>query len=127
MNFIQAARVLITGAAGQIAYSLIFAVARGDLLGPNKPVILHLLDIPQMVEALNGVVLEIEDCSLPLVAGMFPTNSFLLYKSIITEKNYVVVVFIAYTQALLPPLMSRRLSLVLITPSWSVLCPAGKY
>lgn len=82
----QAARVLITGAAGQIAYSLIFAVARGDLLGPNKPVILHLLDIPQMVEALNGVVLEIEDCSLPLVAGMFPTNSFLLYNLLSLKK-----------------------------------------
>lgn len=64
-------RVLITGAAGQIGYSLVFAVARGDLLGPNQPVILHLLDIPQMTEGLNGVVLEIEDCALPLVAGMF--------------------------------------------------------
>jgi malate/lactate dehydrogenase len=65
----QAARVLITGAAGQIAYSLIFGVARGDLLGPNQKIILHLLDIPQMTEALNGVVLEIEDCALPLVEG----------------------------------------------------------
>lgn len=51
-----------------------FAVARGDLLGPNQPVILHLLDIPQMTEGLNGVVLEIEDCALPLVAGMSHIN-----------------------------------------------------
>lgn len=70
----MAARVLITGAAGQIAYSLIFGVARGDLLGPNQPVILHLLDIPMMTEALNGVVLEIEDCALPLVAGIVATT-----------------------------------------------------
>jgi len=70
----MAKRVLITGAAGQIGYSLVFAVARGDLLGPNQPVILHLLDIPQAQEGLNGVVLEIEDCSLPLVAGIVATT-----------------------------------------------------
>eukprot|EP00026_Physarum_polycephalum_P006316 Phypoly_transcript_06358.p1 GENE.Phypoly_transcript_06358~~Phypoly_transcript_06358.p1 ORF type:complete len:335 (+),score=50.95 Phypoly_transcript_06358:774-1778(+) len=67
-------RILITGAAGQIGYSLVFAVARGDLLGPNQPVILHLLDIPQMTEGLNGVVLEIEDCAFPLVAGIVATT-----------------------------------------------------
>ena len=47
-----------------------FAVARGDLLGPEQPVILHLLDIPMCQEGLGGVVMEIEDCALPLVAGM---------------------------------------------------------
>ncbi len=63
--------MLITGAAGQIGYSLVFAVARGDLLGPNQPVILHLLDIPMMIDGLNGVVLELEDCAFPLLAGIF--------------------------------------------------------
>jgi malate dehydrogenase len=68
-------RVLITGAAGQIAYSLIFSVARGDMLGPDQPVILHLLDIPIAMEGLNGVVMEIEDCALPLVHGVVATTS----------------------------------------------------
>jgi len=68
------ARVLITGAAGQIAYSLVFMVARGDMLGPNQPVILHLLDIPAAQEGLNGVVMELEDCALPLLSGIVATT-----------------------------------------------------
>ena len=71
--------MLITGAAGQIGYSLVFAVARGDLFGPDQPVILHLLDIPQMVEGLNGVVLEIEDCALPLVTGVIAFSTPFLF------------------------------------------------
>ena len=63
-------RVLVTGAAGQIAYSLILQIGKGDVFGPNQPVILHLLDIPPMVNALQGVVMEIEDCALPLVQGL---------------------------------------------------------
>lgn len=64
-------RVCITGAAGQIAYSLIFAVASGRMLGPHQPVIINLLDIPKAMEALNGVIMEIEDCAFPLVHGVF--------------------------------------------------------
>jgi len=84
-------RVLITGAAGQIAYSLIFAVARGDLLGPHQPVILHLLDVdvPQLVENLNGVVLEIEDCALPLVVGIVSTVDI---KEAFTGVDYALLV-----------------------------------
>lgn len=67
-------RVLITGAAGQIAYSLVFSVAKGDMLGPHQPVILHLLDIPAAMEGLQGVVLELEDCALPLLKGIVPTT-----------------------------------------------------
>jgi len=67
--------VLITGAAGQIAYSLIFLVAKGELLGPQTPLILHLLDIPFCQEALGGVVLEITDCAFPLVKGVVATTS----------------------------------------------------
>jgi len=69
-----AVRVLITGAAGQIGYSLIFMIAKGDMFGPNQPVILHLLDIPQMDTVLSGVVIEIEDCALPLVHGVLATS-----------------------------------------------------
>lgn len=63
-------RVLVTGAAGQIAYSLILQIGKGDVFGPSQPVILHLLDIPPMMSVLQGVVMEIEDCALPLVQGI---------------------------------------------------------
>ena len=66
----QPVRVAITGAAGQIAYSLIFRVASGDLLGKDQPVILHLLDIPDMLEELKGTVMEVDDCAFPLVRGV---------------------------------------------------------
>lgn len=62
-------RALITGAAGQIAYSLILQIGKGDVFGPEQPVILHLLDITPMMGVLEGVVMEIEDCALPLVQG----------------------------------------------------------
>lgn len=65
----QPIRVLITGAAGQIAYSLIPIVARGDVFGQDQPIIIHLLDIPFMEKALTGVLLEVEDCAFPLVYG----------------------------------------------------------
>lgn len=67
-------RVAITGAAGQISYSLIFRVAAGDMLGPDQPVILQLLEIPPAMKALEGVVMELNDCAFPLVAGIVPTD-----------------------------------------------------
>ena len=63
-------RIAITGAAGQIAYSLIFRIASGDMLGKDQPVILQLLDIPDSMEKLRGTVMEIEDCAFPLVHGI---------------------------------------------------------
>ena len=60
-------RVAVTGAAGQIAYSLIFRVAHGDMLGPDQPVILQMLEIPPAMDALKGVVMELNDCAFPLV------------------------------------------------------------
>ena len=63
-------RIAITGAAGQIAYSLIFRIAAGDMLGKDQPVILQLLDIPDSMEKLRGTVMEIEDCAFPLVQGI---------------------------------------------------------
>ncbi len=63
-------RVSVTGAAGQIAYSLLFRIAAGDMLGKDQPVILQLLDIPQAQEALKGVLMELDDCAFPLLAGI---------------------------------------------------------
>ena len=63
-------RVAITGAAGQISYSLIFRIASGDMLGKDQPVILQLLEIPPAMDALKGVVMELNDCAFPLVAGV---------------------------------------------------------
>jgi malate dehydrogenase len=70
----QPTRVLVTGAAGQIAYSLIYLIARGELLGSDRHVILHLLDIPFCQEGLNGVVMEIQDGAYPLVKGIVATT-----------------------------------------------------
>lgn len=60
-------RIAITGAAGQIAYSLIFRIAAGDLLGPDQPVALHLLDLPESETVLKGMEMELNDCVFPLV------------------------------------------------------------
>ena len=66
-------RVLVTGAAGQISYSLLCKVANGEVFGPKQPVILHMLEIPFTKTALNGVVLELQDCAFPLLAGIVAT------------------------------------------------------
>jgi malate dehydrogenase len=63
-------RVAVTGAAGQIGYSLVFRIARGDLLGPDQPVILSLLEITPALGALQGVVMELDDCAFPLLHGI---------------------------------------------------------
>jgi malate dehydrogenase len=66
-------KVVITGAAGQIAYSLLYQIGKGDVFGQDQPVIMHLLDIPVMMGVLEGVVMEMMDCALPLVQGIVPT------------------------------------------------------
>ncbi|CAH1646498.1 unnamed protein product [Spodoptera littoralis] len=66
-------KVVVTGAAGQIAYSLLYQIASGAVFGPNQPVYLHLLDIAPMMGVLEGVVMELADCALPLLAGVLPT------------------------------------------------------
>ncbi len=63
-------RVTVTGAAGQISYSLLFRIAAGQMLGPDQPVILQLLEIAPAMQALEGVVMELDDCAFPLVAGI---------------------------------------------------------
>ncbi|HET9059590.1 MAG TPA: malate dehydrogenase [Acidimicrobiales bacterium] len=67
------AKVAVTGAAGQIAYSLLFRVASGALLGPDQPVALQLLEIPEALGALRGVVMELDDCAFPLLQGISTT------------------------------------------------------
>lgn len=66
-------RVAVTGAAGQIGYSLLFRIASGAMFGPNQPVILHLVEIEPALPALQGVVMELEDCAFPLLKGVVPT------------------------------------------------------
>lgn len=68
------ARVTVTGAAGQIGYSLLFRIASGHLLGPDQPVILQMLEITPALGALEGVAMELEDCAFPLLAGMVKTD-----------------------------------------------------
>ncbi|MBS1189297.1 MAG: malate dehydrogenase [Rhodocyclaceae bacterium] len=67
-------RVAVTGAAGQIGYSLLFRIASGEMLGKDQPVILQLLDLPQAQQAVKGVMMELEDCAFPLLAGMIATD-----------------------------------------------------
>lgn len=67
-------RVAVTGAAGQIGYSLLFRIASGEMLGTDQPVILQLLDITPALPALKGVVMELEDCAFPLLAGVVQTD-----------------------------------------------------
>ncbi|KAL1561735.1 malate dehydrogenase [Salvia divinorum] len=67
-------RVLVTGAAGQIGYALVPMVARGAMLGPDQPVILHMLDIAPAAEALNGVKMELIDAAFPLLKGVVATT-----------------------------------------------------
>ena len=67
-------RVTVTGAAGQISYSLLIRIASGQMLGPDQPVILQMLEITPALNALNGVAMELEDCAFPLLAGMVQTD-----------------------------------------------------
>jgi malate dehydrogenase len=69
-----AKRIAVTGAAGQIGYSLLFRIANGDMLGKDQPVILQLLDITAALPAVRGVVMELEDCAFPLLAGVVVTD-----------------------------------------------------
>src|SRR5438093_12113095 len=70
-------RVAVTGAAGQIGYSLLFRIASGEMLGKNQPVILQMLEIPdeKAQKALKGVMMELDDCAFPLLAGMVPASA----------------------------------------------------
>jgi malate dehydrogenase len=68
------AHIAVTGAAGQIGYSLLFRLASGDLLGKDRPVVLHLLEITQAMDALEGVLMELNDCAFPLLNGIHASD-----------------------------------------------------
>ncbi|WP_423909344.1 malate dehydrogenase [Candidatus Spongiihabitans sp.] len=68
-------KVAVTGAAGNISYALLFRIAAGDMLGKDQPVILQLLEIPAAMNALEGVVMELNDCAFPLVSGIVATDN----------------------------------------------------
>ena len=68
-------RVAVTGAAGQIGYSLLFRIASGAMFGPEQPVSLNLIEIPPVMDALNGVAMELDDCAFPLLKDIVPTSN----------------------------------------------------
>ncbi|HCN17201.1 malate dehydrogenase [Psychrobacter sp. CCUG 69069] len=70
----QPLRVAVTGAAGNISYAMLFRIASGEMLGKDQPVILQLLEITPALDALKGVVMELEDCAFPLLAGIVQTD-----------------------------------------------------
>lgn len=67
--------VAVTGASGAIGYSLLFRIATGEMLGADQPVVLHLLELPQAMDKLQGVVMELQDCAFPLVQGIVATDN----------------------------------------------------
>jgi malate dehydrogenase len=85
----QPVRVAVTGAAGQIGYALLFRIANGDLLGKDQPVILSLLDLPVAQKALTGVIMELNDCAFPLLAGCEPSDD---PKKAFTDIDYGILV-----------------------------------
>ncbi len=82
-------RVAVTGAAGQIAYNLLFSIANGDMLGPDQPVALQLLEIPPAMDALGGVALELEDCAFPLLTDVVTTSD---PKEAFSDVNWALLV-----------------------------------
>src|SRR5271170_4515840 len=68
-------RVAVTGAAGQIGYALIFRIASGEVFGTKQPVILHLVEVPPVMGALDGVMMELDDCAFPTLAGVVKADS----------------------------------------------------
>ena len=85
----QPVRVVITGAAGNIGYAIAFRIAAGDMLGPDQPVILQLLEIPPALGALQGVVMELNDCAFPLLAGVLATDDLIVA---FKDANYALLV-----------------------------------
>jgi malate dehydrogenase len=82
-------RVVITGAAGNIGYAMAFRIASGSMLGPDQPVILQLLEITPALPALQGVVMELNDCAFPLLAGVIATDDL---KTAFTDANFAMLV-----------------------------------
>ncbi len=84
-------RVAVTGAAGQIGYALVFRIASGAVFGPDQPVILHLVEVPPVLPALDGVEMELDDCAFPTLAGVVKADSDHLEDGF-AECNFVLCV-----------------------------------
>lgn len=84
-------RVAVTGAAGQIGYALLFRLASGEVFGPDQPVILHLVELPQAVAALDGIAMELDDCAFDTLAGTVKADSDHL-EDAFADCNYVLCV-----------------------------------
>lgn len=82
-------RIVITGGAGQIAYSLVFRIASGEMLGTDQPVILHLLEVPAALESLKGISMELEDCAPPLLQNIVVTEDV---KTAFRDVDYALLV-----------------------------------
>lgn len=82
-------RVAVTGGAGQIGYSLLFRLASGETFGPDQPVILQVLEIPEALDALRGVVMELEDCAFPLLQDVIATSD---EKEAFRDANWAILV-----------------------------------
>jgi malate dehydrogenase len=74
-DMVSPIRVAVTGAAGQIGYATLFRIASGEVFGPNQPVILHLVEVPPVLKALDGVHMELDDCAFPTLAGVVKADS----------------------------------------------------
>lgn len=85
----QPVRVAVTGAAGQIGYALLFRIAAGEMLGPDQPVILQLLEVTPALKALDGVMMELEDCAFPLLVDMNATDDA---KTAFKDAHYVFMI-----------------------------------
>src|ERR1700751_3496973 len=120
-------KVAVTGPAGQIGYSLLFRIASGAMFGPDQPVELRLIEIPQALTALEGVVMELEDCAFPLVSAVVPTadlaegfsgvNWALLVGSVPRKQGMERKDLLAINGNALPaPLSSARTSMILGFP-----------
>src|ERR1051326_7079627 len=96
-------RVAVTGAAGQIGYSLLFRIVSGSMFGPDQPVILHLIEIEPALPALGGVVMELDDCAFPLLKGVVPTaNLDEGFRGVNWALLVAVVFLILYARGTLP-------------------------
>ena len=84
-------RVAVTGAAGQIGYALVFRLASGEVFGPDQPVILHLIELPAAMPALDGVQMELDDCAFPTLAGIEKADSDHLEQGF-ADANFILLV-----------------------------------
>src|SRR4029079_16149430 len=84
-------RVAVTGAAGQIGYATLFRLASGEIFGSHRPVILHLLEVPPVMAALDGIQMELDDCAFPTLTGVKKFDSDHLEEGF-RDVNFVILV-----------------------------------